>query len=157
MELIERVKEAQKVLDDAQKELLVYCRDKSQPLNARWSAWTKYASKEERSYIGCSGSKILSDIIDKWSDNREMDRHETVSYTWLLDSVCESPKMLQKIQNICVKHTTELRDKKIDMIINDGEGVSGSASIFPQNMEELKVFMKEEIMVANFGSFEYDW
>lgn len=156
-ELIEKVKEAKKVLDSAQKELLSYCRDKSYPLDERWSNWTKYVDKDEQSYIGCRNSKILSAIIDAWSDGRDIDRHQTVDYSWLLESCCESPKMLSKIQSICKKHTSELRDKKIDSLLNNGDSVKGLTVIVPQNSDELEIFIKEEILIANFGSFEFDW
>ena len=44
-ELINKVKDAKKVLDDSQKELLTWCRSKSEPLSKRWEIWNKYVDK----------------------------------------------------------------------------------------------------------------
>lgn len=157
MELIEKVKEAKKVLKDAQNELLKFCRDKNYPITERWNAWVKYVDKEDHGYISCNGSKTLQNIIDYWTDGREISRHETVDYAWILDSLTEDTKHLAKIQSICRKNTIEVRDKKIDSIINDGKSFNGVSVIIPQNIDELIILLQEEIMIANFGSFEFDW
>lgn len=161
-ELIEKVKAAKAVLDSSQKELLTWCRDRSAaPLDKRYDVWYKYADKKRQSYIGVgTGSPLLTQLVEAWIDNRDMDRHQTVDHSWVVEGICdmyEYAKSKEKIVNVLNKHKQVLRDSKIDAILSDT--VTPEGTTIPANItvDELENILKEEIMVCNFGSFEYDW
>lgn len=174
-ELIEKVKEAKKVLDNSQKELLNWCRDTSAAtLDQRFDVWSKYVEKDESPYIGIDGSKILGELVDMWVDGRDIDRHQTVSYGWVLDSLCDwyasdtvdkynkvSKRSL--ILDVLNKHKQLVRDKRIDSVListtteTKTEEVGTWLGMAVLTQDEFESFLKEEIMIANFGSFEFDW
>lgn len=160
-ELIEKVKQAKKVLDDSQKDLLTWCRDKSIPLDERWPVWSRYVDKDEQGYIGCSDSQLLSDLIDLWCDNRDFERHQTIDHDWLLEGLVDMwcyAKSQPKIKAVLDKNKQYLRDKKIDAIVNDAVSVEASKIVNPHDgKDEFEILLKEEIMIANFGSCEFDW
>jgi hypothetical protein len=163
-ELIEKVKQAKKVLDDSQKDLLKWCRDTSTPLDERWRVWRLYIDKDEQGYIGCSDSQLLSDLIDLWCDNRDFERHQTIDYDWLLEGLVDMwrrEKSKPKIEEILAKNKQYLRDKKIDAIVNGVESLDSKKTIKPEFphacSEDFENLLMEEIMVANFGSCEFDW
>ena len=185
-ELIEKVKEAKKLLKDSQKELLTWCRDKNgAPLDERFSVWSKYVDKDRQSYCGCRDSKILSDLIDVFIDTQDIERHRTVSWDWLHESLIDiyisgnkagswAEKAKRKILDTLNKHKQLVRDAKIDAILSPVESKEGQkysegkffpVKIYPTTWlgmaipseDEFSNLISEEIMVANFGSFEHDW
>jgi hypothetical protein len=157
-ELIEKVKEAKKVLDDSQKELLYWCRNKGNyTLDKRYSVWVKYVEKEQRPYIGCSGSKILADLIDMWVDDVDMNRHEVVGYDWVIDGLLDKFKSSKgKIISILNKHKSIVRESRIDAILNDKDD-SSVAIGSEMTIDSFHNLLKEELIVANLGTFTFDW
>lgn len=157
-ELIKKVKEAKKVLDDSQKELLYWCRNKGNyTLDKRYSVWIKYVEKEQRPYIGCSGSKILADLIDMWVDNVDMNRHEVVSYDWLLDGLLDNfESSKDKIISILNKHKSIIRESRIDAILNDKDD-SFVAIGSEMTINSFHNLLKEELITSNLGTFTFDW
>jgi len=157
MELIERVKEAKRVLDAAQSELLEWCRDRTTPVDKRYDIWVSFVTKDSRTYYGCDGSVILDELIEWWVDGAELERHQIIDYAWLIDRLCNKwDKKSVDILEIVNRHKSEMRDRKIDSIISNSEGSDLMITI-PQTKEEFKMFLKEEVMIANFGSCEFDW
>jgi hypothetical protein len=164
-ELIEKVKEAKKVLDDSQKDLLKWCRDTNTPLSERWPVWCRYVDKDEQGYIGCSNSELLSDLIDMWCDNRDFERHQDIDYDWLIEGLVDMwchAKSQPKIKAILDKNKQYLRDKKIDAIVNDTDSsntskIVGAVPNPHDGKDEFENLLREEVMVANFGSCEFDW
>jgi hypothetical protein len=157
-ELIEKVKEAKKVLNDSQKELLYWCRNKGNyTLDKRYSTWVKYVEKEKRTYIGCSGSKILADFIDMWVDDAYINRYEVVGYDRLLDGLLDNFKSSkEKIISIVSKHKSIIRESRIDAILNDTDDISVAIGS-EITIDSFSSLIKEELIVANLGSFTFDW
>lgn len=164
MELIDRVKEAKKVLADAQKDLLLWCRDKNTPLKERWNVWEMYVDKNDRSCIS-TGSPILNDLMCWYLDRGYVDRHSTVDYECLIEYLCESweegvryenKKGDENITNIINRHVVELRDRKIESVLS-GTNTNGVVITTPTTADELEIFLKEEVIKANFGSTTNDW
>lgn len=148
MELIDKVKEAKKVLVDAQKDLLLWCQDKNTPLN--------YMS---------TGSTILSRLLEWWLDKGYIERHQVIDYDYLIEYLCEvwvegeeyeNRKDNEIISSIINKHVAEMRDLKIESVLS-GATANGIIITTPTNVDELEIFLKEEILKANFGSTTYDW
>ena len=172
-ELIEKVKEAKKVLNDSQKELLTWCRDTSNgTTNQRFDVWVKYVDKAERGWIGVDGSKILGELVDMWVDGQEIDRHQKVDYNWVFESLTEwydSDKVdkynktskRNRILDCLNKHKQLVRDKRIDSDLSPVETKTEEAPTWlgmaVLTNDEFENLLKEEIMIANFGSFEFDW
>ena len=166
-ELIEKVKAAKEVLNSSQKELLNWCRDKSAAtLDQRFDTWAKYVDKKEHSYINVGGgSKLLTELVEAWTDNRDFDRHQTVSWDWLIEGICDMydstynrTSSKEKIQKVLDKHVQYLRDKKLDVILSDSPNVEATVpSLSNLTVNDLENILREEIMICNFGSFEYDW
>lgn len=161
-ELVEKVKEAKKLLTNSQKELLSWCRDRNAaPLNERFDVWQKYVDKSKHSYIGCGKeSKILSDLIDFWTDKRDLERHQTIDWGWILEGLGEDfseERNKTKILAILNKHKQIARDIKIGAVLSNvviDQNVTGLNVISDDDFSNL---LSEELMVANFGSFEFDW
>lgn len=164
-ELIEKVKEAKKVLNDSQKELLNWCRNTSNgTTDQRFDVWYKYVEKNESPYIGVDGSKLLAELVDMWVDGRDIDRHQTVSHDWVLESLCDwyqSDKKKNKILDVLNRHKQLVRDKRIDAVLSTTETKTEQAPAWlgmaVLTTDEFETLLKEEIMIANFGSFEFDW
>lgn len=175
-ELIKNVKAAKKLLNDSQKDLLKWCQDKnSDTLDKRFEVWEAYVDKHHQSWVGCKGSKILEDLIDYWIDGKDIDRHQTVSYDWFMESILDrfsNEKYKKGILDVLNKHKQLIRDAKIDTILNpitESTKLSNSTGS-PSTIEaktwlglaipseiEFESLLKEEILISNFGSFEFDW
>lgn len=158
-ELINKVKDAKKVLDDSQKELLTWCTSKSEPLSKRWEIWNKYVDKTEQCYIGCRESKLLDSLIRLYADSYDLDRHQHIYSDSLIESLCEywdeGGKMKTKIEAELSKHTQLVRDQKIESIVNDAKLDKSNGNV--ANYSDFESILMEEIILANFGSCEYDW
>ena len=164
-ELIEKVKAAKAVLNNSQKELLNWCQDKSAaPLKDRFEVWRKYVDKNEHPYIGVGeGSKLLAELVDAWTDNRDIDRRQTVSWDWVLEGICDmfdskyNESGHKRILKVLSNHTQLLRDKRIESILSDSPDAGSIPALNNLTCDEFEDIVREEIMACNFGSFEYDW
>lgn len=157
-ELIEEAKKAHKRLKEIQGQLLQWCQDPSNPLDVRWDTWVHVIDKKSHSYIG-TNSKILDDLLNRWVDSMDISRHQRIDYGWFMGDLTDnwvSEEDIKPYLVIVEKYKSEIRDKKIDSLIDDKDGIIDTVMI-PRNKEELKIFLKEEILKANFGSCEYDW
>ena len=67
-ELIEKVKQAKKVLVDSQAELLTWCRTGDAPVEERFKIWKELIDKKEHIWLGCKESKILNGFIEMYAD-----------------------------------------------------------------------------------------
>jgi len=154
-ELIEKVKEAKKVLADSQKDLLAWCRDKSISINDRYPIWVQYIDKLDHCDTGVSmqPNSLLQDFVDYFTDHSQPERHEVISYAWLRDVLYDiyrdNPAGIDKILN---KHTVIIRDSKIDSILSDTKSTTGVVT-----KGDFDSILKEEFVAENFGSFEFDW
>ena len=156
-DLIEKVTSARKVLNDSQTDLLIWCRDKSVPLDERYPVWVKFVDKIEHPYISRIGSKMLCAIIDKLVQDRDwIERHSTVSYDEVIDWIDGDEDTFETILGVIKKQVVENRDKKIESVLESKAG-NNSIIIFPDTEEEMIAFMKEEIISSNFGEFTLDW
>jgi hypothetical protein len=160
MELIEKLDAAKKVLDDAQADVLKWCQDQRTPFDERWKVWEKHSYKNTSSYMRINGSKILNDIFRMFADNGYFERHQTISYDSILDYACDmwgdEPED-NAIIKIIKKNITELRDRKLSSVLSDDSNSDATVISIPKDVNELEAFLKNEIILANFGDTIFDW
>ena len=156
MELLEKVKDLTEQLKQAQKELLIYCQDSSDPLSTRFKIWKQHIGKKDHEFISGGGSPILEALFEKWCEDYEPNRNETIGWLYLYDTLIrdysENPERYNPILTLIL---SKIRQKRIESVLEDKKSSTGFK--VPTSEEEFEQMLQTELIVTNFGSFCYAW
>lgn len=124
---------------DNQNHIIKYCLDKNYPLNERWEIYKKYVIKVKESSIMCSDdfkSPILKYITEEIIKSRP-DRKTIVNYDWFTD------------RSVDIEYDFKYSNRNPNI---------PNISIENLNTKNyIKYLVMEDIMIENFGSYEFDW
>ena len=151
-DLINKVKDAKKVLNDAQEELLCWCQTSNETLDKRFQIWEDFVDKSETSYMRFN-SDLLRSLFEHIRDVWDMERRQTISYDTMLDFVNDAGEddNFDGIITVLNKHKQHIRDTKIVTILTEDDEIS------TDTVELVLSTIKEEIIRANFGHTTFDW
>lgn len=133
MDVLENMQKIQETMKNAKVSFWSYITDKSVPLSERWDAFklAPMEMKEHENY-GPSFNSLPDDFI-MYEGPTHMDRGETMN----------TVRMVSKIE-----------ESLIEIAEDDYFGADWHLDAFKQlNLDALK----EEILLNNLGTFDYDW
>ena len=103
---------------------------------------------------------MLQEMFTLFADHEYFDKHSTITYEWLIEAICDiwdNDTHKEEILDIIKKHTSELRDRKLKSVLCDEKTNDALIITIPKDVKEMNIFIKEEIMQANFGNTTFDW
>lgn len=159
MEVLEKVKDLTKQLQQAQRELLYYCQTSEDPLQQRFDIWDRHITKLDHAFISGGDSKILEALFDHWCNDYEPNNNETIGWSYLYDTLIrdfqETP---DRIINALKSIQSEYRNDRLKTIL-DEQDLPGNLPgfVIPKSEEDFIQLLQSELIKTNFGSFCYAW